>query len=88
MAVLNDVSFLSTTGCFSHPTERDSCIEIIAQRTEWRESRVKSAPREDRGMFALLAASEGASLPINAVGWTVTILGLLITAAWAAYLYR
>ena len=39
-------------------------------------------------MFTLLAASEGASLPINAVGWTVTVLGLLVTAAWAAYLYR
>ena len=39
-------------------------------------------------MFTLLAASEGASLPINAVGWTVTILGLLIAVVWAAYLYR
>lgn len=39
-------------------------------------------------MFTLLAASEGAVLPINAVGWTVTILGLLIAIAWAAHLYR
>lgn len=39
-------------------------------------------------MFALLAASESASLPMNAVGWTVTILGLLIAGAWVAFLYR
>lgn len=39
-------------------------------------------------MFALLAASEGVSLPMNTVGWTVTVLGLLATVAWAAYLYR
>jgi|GEM_PF-1497722 len=39
-------------------------------------------------MNYLLAATEGASLPINAVGWTVTIVGLLFVVAWTAYLYR
>ncbi len=39
-------------------------------------------------MFALLAASEGVSLPMNAVGWTVTVLGLLAAGVWTAYLYR
>jgi hypothetical protein len=38
-------------------------------------------------MFTLLA-SEGASLPINLVGWVVTLLSLALTAGWMAYLYR
>jgi hypothetical protein len=29
-----------------------------------------------------------AAFPADAGGWTVTILGLAITAAWMAYLYR
>lgn len=37
-------------------------------------------------MFTLLA--ESASLPINAVGWVVTILGLALTVGWMKYLYR
>ncbi len=39
-------------------------------------------------MSLLLSAAEGTALPIGVVGWTVTILGLAITAAWLAYLYR
>ncbi|CQH52638.1 uncharacterized protein HHUB_1869 [Halobacterium hubeiense] len=39
-------------------------------------------------MNYLLAATEGSALPINAVGWTVTIVGLLLAVAWTAYLYR
>lgn len=39
-------------------------------------------------MFTLLSATEGTVLPIDAVGWFVTFLGLLFAAAWAAYLYR
>ncbi len=39
-------------------------------------------------MSYLLAATEGAVLPINAVGWTVTILGVVLAVAWTAYLYR
>lgn len=38
-------------------------------------------------MLAPLAA-ESASLPIGLVGWTVTVLGLVLTLAWVAYLYR
>lgn len=38
-------------------------------------------------MFTLLAA-DGASLPMNQVGWAVTILGLALTVGWLAYLYR
>jgi hypothetical protein len=37
-------------------------------------------------MFTLLEA--GASLPPNLTGWVVTVLGLAITLAWLAYLYR
>lgn len=29
-----------------------------------------------------------AAFPADAGGWAVTILGLAITAAWMAYLYR
>ena len=39
-------------------------------------------------MSLLLSAADGTALPIGAVGWTVTILGLLIAAAWVTYLYR
>lgn len=39
-------------------------------------------------MFALLSAAESASLPINAVGWAVTVLGLAFAVAWAAYVAR
>jgi hypothetical protein len=39
-------------------------------------------------MDTLLSAGESAALPINAVGWTVTILGLLLVVAWLAYVYR
>jgi len=39
-------------------------------------------------MFELLSAAESASLPINATGWAVTILGLGLVVAWTAYLYR
>jgi hypothetical protein len=39
-------------------------------------------------MISLLSAADGTALPINAVGWTVTVLGLLFVVAWLAYLYR
>lgn len=39
-------------------------------------------------MSFLLAATEGTALPINSVGWAVTILGLVLAVAWTAYLYR
>lgn len=39
-------------------------------------------------MFTLLSATEGTVLPIDAVGWVVTVLGLLFAVAWAAHLYR
>lgn len=39
-------------------------------------------------MFTLLAAAGDVALPMNAVGWTVTLVGLALTVAWAAYLYR
>lgn len=39
-------------------------------------------------MDMLLSAAEGTVLPINAVGWAVTLLGLLFVVAWTAYLYR
>lgn len=39
-------------------------------------------------MDILLSAVEGSALPIDAVGWTVTLLGLLLVVAWTAYLYR
>jgi hypothetical protein len=38
-------------------------------------------------MFTLLA-SEGTALPINAVGWVVTLLSLALTVGWLAYLSR
>ena len=39
-------------------------------------------------MFTLLSAAEDAVLPMNEVGWAVTIVGLLLALGWAAYLYR
>ncbi len=39
-------------------------------------------------MSLLLSAAGGGELPIGVVGWTVTLLGLLLVAAWTAYLYR
>jgi hypothetical protein len=39
-------------------------------------------------MVTLLSAAEGTVLPIDAVGWFVTLLGVLFAVAWAAYLYR
>lgn len=39
-------------------------------------------------MFTLLAASEGAALPTNAVGWVVTVLGVLLALAWGVYVAR
>lgn len=39
-------------------------------------------------MDLLLSAADGSGLPINAVGWLVTLLGLAIVVAWTAYLYR
>lgn len=39
-------------------------------------------------MDVLLSAADGTGLPINAVGWVVTLLGLLFAVAWTAYLYR
>ena len=38
------------------------------------------------GMNLLLATET--ALPINATGIVVTLLGLAITVAWLAYLYR
>lgn len=38
-------------------------------------------------MFEILA-SGGTSLPMNQVGWAVTILGLALAVGWLAYLYR
>lgn len=37
-------------------------------------------------MFTLLEATSG--LPIDALGWGVTVVGLVIVAAWLAYFYR
>ena len=39
-------------------------------------------------MFTLLSAAEDTVLPINEVGWAVTIVGLLLALGWAAYVYR
>jgi hypothetical protein len=39
-------------------------------------------------MFTLLSAAEGTALPIDAVGWFVTLLGVVFAVAWAAHLYR
>lgn len=39
-------------------------------------------------MSTLLSAAEGTVLPIDAVGWFVTLLGLGLALAWTAYLYR
>lgn len=46
---------------------------------------VKGAGREPSGMFVL---AESASIPANAAGIVVGVLGLVLTAAWVAYLYR
>ncbi len=39
-------------------------------------------------MYTLLSAAEETVLPINEVGWAVTIVGLLLAVVWAAYIYR
>lgn len=33
-------------------------------------------------------ATDAASLPMDLVGWAVTVVGLALTIAWVAYLYR
>lgn len=47
---------------------------------------LKTAARNSASMFTLLEATSG--LPINALGWGVTVVGLAVVAAWLAYLYR
>jgi len=37
-------------------------------------------------MFEILSA--GSDLPVDAVGWTVLLLSLVVTAVWIRYLYR
>ncbi|AHG03583.1 hypothetical protein HALDL1_08220 [Halobacterium sp. DL1] len=39
-------------------------------------------------MDTLLSAAEDAVLPMNEVGWAITIVGLLLAVAWTAYIYR
>ncbi len=36
----------------------------------------------------MIALAESATIPANAAGIVTGLLGLLITAAWVAYLYR
>lgn len=37
-------------------------------------------------MFEILSAAS--DLPVNAIGWIVLLLSLLVTAIWVKYLYR
>jgi len=48
-------------------------------------TRIKTPPAELTTMFVL---AESASIPANAAGIVTTVVGLAITAAWLAYLYR
>lgn len=36
----------------------------------------------------MIALAESATIPANAAGIVVGVLGVLLTAAWLAYLYR
>jgi hypothetical protein len=47
--------------------------------------RIKRVGREASAMFVL---AESATIPANAAGIVTTVLGLGITVAWLAYLYR
>jgi len=37
---------------------------------------------------SILLQEDTPALPIDAVGWTVLLLGVVLTVAWLAYLYR
>ena len=39
-----------------------------------------------RHMFVVLSGAT--ELPVNAIGWLVTVLGLVFVALWMRYLYR
>lgn len=49
---------------------------------------LRATPGEFTGMFTLLSAAEDTALPMNEVGWVVTVVGLLLALGWAAYVYR
>lgn len=74
-----------TSGAARSWTSFDRKLTCVARRHE---PRVKNGAAESPGMFTLLSAAEGTVLPIDAVGWFVTLLGVLFAVAWAAYLYR
>lgn len=47
---------------------------------------VKGTHGKPAGMFEVL--STAGALPVDAVGWIVTLLALIVAAAWIRYFYR
>lgn len=43
-------------------------------------------PGNPQPMFEILSAA--GALPVNAIGWLVTLLGIIAVALWILYLYR